>query len=135
MPNRKRRYTCNSLFFKSCIMTYLKISNLTTDLDSKKSDWYTKVEPLYSDFVAASQSYFKSVKNVFVNQHLILFKGWFQHFMQISTKAVGVRFKNYYFYNFLFLSQVRKISKLKKKPGLTDPLKIIYRLCKSLSTT
>lgn len=35
---------------------------------------------------------------------------------------------NSYFYNFLFAFRVSKFSNLKKKPGLTDPTTIVYRL-------
>ena len=75
------------------IRRYLKISNPTTDLDSKGSDCYTKVEPLYSNFVAASQSYLKPGRHVSVDEQLIIFKVRSRHSMQIGTKAAGVGFK------------------------------------------
>lgn len=83
-------------------------------------------------------SNFKLGKNISVDEQLILFKGRSRHSMQISTKAAGVGFKIYslwtgnYPYNFLFASRVAKISKLKKKPGLTDFSSIVYRICKTL---
>lgn len=120
------------------IKRYCKISNPTTDLDSKRSDRYTKVEPLYINFVAASQIYLKPGKHVSVDKQLILFKSRSQYSMQIGTKAADVRFKIYsrcsgnYLYNFFFASQIAKVSKLKKKPGLTDSSAVVYRLCESL---
>lgn len=121
------------------IKRYLKISNPRTDLDSKGSNWYTKIEPLYTDFVRASMASLKPGRNVSVDEQLILFKGRSRHTMQIGTKAAGVGFKIYslcsdsYLYNFLFASRVSKVSNLqKKKPGLTDSSTVVYRLCESL---
>ena len=54
---------------------YLKISNLITDLDSSGLQWYTKLKPLYSDFINSSQTYMVSGRDVSVNEQLILFKG------------------------------------------------------------
>lgn len=116
----------------------MKISNPATNLDSTGRNWYTKVEPLYSDFITASISNFKPGKNVSVDEQFILFEGRLRHSMQIGTKTAGVGFKIYslclgnYLYNFLFVSRVAKINKLKKKSGLTDSSSIIYRLCETL---
>ncbi len=120
------------------IKRYLKVSNPRTDLDSKGPNWYTKIEPLYTDFVKASIASLKSGRNVSVDEQLILFKGQSRHTMQIGTKAAGVSFKIYsfcsdsYLYNFLFASRVSKINNLKNKPGLTDSSTFVYRLCESL---
>lgn len=120
------------------IKRYLKISNPKTDLDSAGMDWYTKVEPLYTDFINASMRSFQPGRNVSVDEQLILFKGRSRHTMQIGTKAAGVGFKIYslcsgsYLYNFLFASRVSKVSNLKKKPGFTDSSAVVYRLCQSL---
>lgn len=120
------------------IKRYLKISNPRTDLDSKEANWYTKIKPLYTDFVKASMASLKPGRNVSVDEQLILFKGRSRHTMRIGTKAAGVGFKIYslcsesYLYNFFFTSRVSKISNLKKKPGLTDSSTVVYRLCESL---
>lgn len=68
---------------------YLKISNPNTEKDSKVIHWYTKVEPLYSDFVKASQSYFVPGLDVSMDEQLILFKGRSKHSMLIPTKQAG----------------------------------------------
>lgn len=77
------------------IKRYVKISNPKTGLGSAGVDWYTKVEPLYPDFVNASMASFQPGRNVLVEERLILFKGRCRHTMQIETKATGVGFKIY----------------------------------------
>ena len=104
---------------------YLKISNLITDLDFSGPQWYTKLKPLYSDFINSSQTYMVPGRDVSVNEQLILFKGCSRHTMNMGTKAASHGFKIYslcvqnYLYNFLFTSKASKISLLEKMKGLS----------------
>ena len=117
---------------------YLKISNLITDLDSSGLQWYTKLKPLYSDFINSSQTYMVSGRDVSVNEQLILFKGRSRHIMNMGIKAASHGFKIYslcvqnYLYNFLFTSKVSKISLLEKIKGLSDSSSMVLQLAKSL---
>ena len=120
------------------IKRYLKVSNPTTELDSSGRDWYTKVEPLYTDFVTASRRFLVPGRNVSVDEQLILFKGRSRHSMDMGTKAAGHGFKIYslcienYLYNFLFTSKVSKISLLEQTKGLSDSSSVVLQLAKSL---
>lgn len=53
----------------------MKILNPRTDLDSTGPNWYTKIEPLYTDFVKASMASLEPGRNASVDEQLILFKG------------------------------------------------------------
>ena len=120
------------------IKRFLKISNPTRDVDSFGPGWYTKVEPLYSDFVKSSRTYLVPGRDVSVDEQLILFKGRSRHSMSIGTKAAGYGFKIYslcvenYLYNFLFSSKVSKISLLERTKGLSDSSSVVLQLAKSL---
>lgn len=63
------------------IKRYLKVSNPRTDLDSKGANWYTKTEPLCTDFVKAWMASLKAGRNVSVDEQLILSKGRLRHTM------------------------------------------------------
>lgn len=63
------------------IKRYLKVSNPRTDLDSKGANWYTKIEPLCTDFVKAWMASHKAGRNVSVDEQLILSKGRLRHTM------------------------------------------------------
>ena len=120
------------------IKQFLKISNPITDVDSFGPGWYTKVEPLYSDFVKSSRTYLVPGREVSVDEQLILFKGRSRHSMSIGTKAAGYGFKIYslcvenYLYNFLFTSKMTKISLLEQTKGLSDSSSVVLQLAKSL---
>ena len=117
---------------------YLKILNLITDLNSSGLQWYTKLKPLYSDFINSSQTYMVPERDVSVNEQLILFKDCSRHTMNMETKAASHNFKIYflcvqnYLYNFLFTSKAFKISLLEKMKELSDSFSMVLQLVKSL---
>lgn len=113
----------------------------TTDLDSTGPDWYTKLEPLYSNFIKASHAFQVPGWNVSVDEQLILFKGRSRHAMNMVSKAAGYGFKLYslcvenYLYSFLFTSKVSKIGLLERIKGLSDSSSVVLQLVKSLPTS
>lgn len=84
----------------------------TKILNSKESDFWKKLESLASDIWKTSRQYWKSDRNVSVDEQLILFRERFKHIMMLSTKAAEMSFKIYslcqenYMLDFLFTSKI-----------------------------
>ena len=121
------------------IKRYLKISDPRSERDSKGPDWYAKVEPIYSDFLKASQRYYLPGRDVSIDEQLVLFKGRSRHSMLIPSKQAGKGLKIYslchdnYMINFMFSSRASKISGLKRLPGFTDSSSMVAQICRSLT--
>ncbi len=96
----------------SQILRYWKIFNSNENLNFRESDFWKKLESLIFDIRKASRQYWKSDRNVSVDEQLILFRERFKHIMMLSTKAAEVSFKIYslcqknYMLDFLFMSKI-----------------------------
>ena len=94
------------------ILRYWKIFDSDENLNSKESDFWKKLESLVSDIWKTSCQYWKSDRNVSVDEQLILFRERFKHIMMLSTKAAEMSFKIYslcqenYILDFLFTSKI-----------------------------
>lgn len=119
------------------IKRYLKISDPRSERDSKGPDWYAKLEPIYSDFLKASQRYYLPGRDVSIDEQLVVFKGRSRHSMLIPSKRAGKGFKIYSLchdnYVIMFSSRASKISGLKRLPGFTDSSTMVAQIFRSLS--
>jgi hypothetical protein len=96
------------------IKRYLKISNLINDqkMNTKKSDWWKKLNWLIIQFRITSKKYWTSDNHVSINEQLINYRERFVHTMQLTCKTTEVDFKLYhicqnnYFIDFLFIFKI-----------------------------
>ena len=101
--------------------------------------WICKLEPISTLFQQHCQRYIRPVRDVAVDEQLILFKGRSRHTMTISFKAAGKGFKIYclcvnnYLFAFMYASKPSKIVGLEHTKGLSDSASMVLQLVKQLS--